>query len=91
MRLKFICVVLGMKESAMPESVSLLLLEFLAWVEIRPRTYAETMEAWRSSCPRHPVWDDALTEGLVGIETAETMDRSLVVLTPRGKELIGNS
>ena len=72
----------------MPESVTLLTLEFLAWIDSRPRTYAEAIEAWRSSCPRHPVWDDALIEGLIRIESAETMDRSLVILTPRGKALI---
>ena len=26
--------------------------QFLAWVADRPRTYAEAMEAWRSTCPR---------------------------------------
>jgi hypothetical protein len=72
----------------MPESVSLLTLEFLAWIDGRPRTYAEAMEAWRSTCPQHPVWDDALIEGLIRIESAETMDRSVVILTPRGKALI---
>ena len=72
----------------MPESVSLLTLEFLAWIDSRPRTYAEAIEAWRSTCPRHPVWDDALIEGLIRIESAETMDRSVVILTPRGKALI---
>ena len=75
----------------MPESVSLLTVEFLAWIDSRPRTYAEAIEAWRSTCPRHPVWDDALIEGLIRIESAETMDRSVVILTPRGKALIGNS
>jgi len=75
----------------MPESVSLLTLEFLAWIDSRPRTYAEAIEAWRSTCPQHPVWDDALIEGLIRIEGAETMDCSVVSLTPRGEALIGNS
>jgi hypothetical protein len=44
----------------MHETVSLLMLEFLTWVSSRPRTYAETMGAWRSTCPRHTVWEDAL-------------------------------
>jgi hypothetical protein len=74
----------------MPESVSLLTLEFLAWIDSRPRTYAEAIEAWGSTCPRHPVWDDALIEGLIRIASAETMDRSVVILTPRGKALIGS-
>ena len=75
----------------MPESVNLLTLEFLAWIDSRPRTYAEAIEAWRSTCPQHPVWDDALIESLIRIESAETMDRSVVILTPRGKALIENS
>ena len=33
--------------------------QFLAWVADRPRTYAEAMEAWRSSCPRLSIWEDA--------------------------------
>ena len=44
----------------MPDSQSLLMLEFLDWVSSRRRTYAEAMEAWRSTCPRHTVWEDAL-------------------------------
>lgn len=75
----------------MAESASLLTLEFLAWIDSRPRTYAEAMEAWASTCPRHPVWDDALIEGLIRIASAETMDRSMVILTPRGKALITSS
>jgi hypothetical protein len=42
-----------------------LTLELLQWVERRPRTYAEAIEAWRSNCPRHPAWDDAMTSGLI--------------------------
>jgi hypothetical protein len=43
----------------------LLLRELLAWVGDAPRTYAETIEAWGSNCPRHPVLDDAFTDGLI--------------------------
>jgi len=43
------------------------LLQFLAWVADRPRTYAGTMEAWRTSCPRLSAWEDATTDGLVEI------------------------
>jgi hypothetical protein len=42
-----------------------LIAEFLRWVAARPRTYRETMDAWRTSCPRLPVWEDALESGLV--------------------------
>ena len=49
--------------------VNLLRLEFLTWISIRLRTYAETMEAWRSTCPRNTVWEDALIDGLIQIES----------------------
>jgi hypothetical protein len=42
-----------------------LLLQFLAWVDAGPRTYEETMDAWRTSCPRISVWEDALLDGLI--------------------------
>jgi hypothetical protein len=42
-------------------------LELLDWVSTRPRTYPETMEAWRSHCPRLLVWEDALLAGLVRV------------------------
>jgi hypothetical protein len=44
-----------------------LLHEFLDWVAARPRTYDDAIEAWRSNCPRHPVLDDAFTEGLIAV------------------------
>jgi hypothetical protein len=70
----------------MPDSVSLLLLEFLRWVASRPRTYTDAMEAWRSTCPRHTVWEDALLEGLIQIESDGGC--SEVMLTPRGRALL---
>ena len=61
--------------------------QFLAWIEARPRTYGEAMEAWRSSCPRFPVWEDALADGLVQIERAdgEKQAECRVVLTQQGR------
>ena len=66
-----------------------LMREFLSWVSNRPRTYAETMEAWRTTCPRHTVWEDALSNGLIQHEKTPT--ESKVVLTPRGRTLLGDS
>jgi hypothetical protein len=39
--------------------------EFLVWVAFRPRTYADSMEAWGSHCPRFTLWEDALDMGLI--------------------------
>lgn len=53
--------------------------EFLIWVARCPRTYADAMEAWRSSCPRYTVWEDALAAELIHVAPAG------VTLTPRGQ------
>jgi hypothetical protein len=42
-----------------------LILDLLEWLAIRDRTYDEVMDAWRTSCPRLPVWEDANDRGLV--------------------------
>jgi hypothetical protein len=66
--------------------------QFLAWVADRPRTYAEAMEAWRSSCPRLSIWEDALADGLVRVETGrDGLSSCRVVLTPRGNQLLASA
>lgn len=72
----------------MPEPRSLLMREFLKWVSSRPRTYAEAMEAWRSTCPRQTVWEDALIDGFIQVESNGTPHQSEVTLTPRGRAIL---
>src|SRR5437870_1950386 len=52
---------------AMPAPVSLLMIQFLDWVASRPRTYSEATDAWRTSCPRLSVWEDALIAGFTEV------------------------
>lgn len=59
-----------------------LILDLLAWLFTRERTYEETMQAWRTSCPRLPVWEDALDHGLV------STDGRTVQLTAQGLALL---
>lgn len=56
-----------------------LILDLVEWVARQPRPYVEVMEAWRTSCPRLPVWEDAVERGLVE-RRADTM----VSVTPAG-------
>jgi D-3-phosphoglycerate dehydrogenase / 2-oxoglutarate reductase len=39
--------------------VEALIIDLLEWVTKRDRTYEEVIEAWRTSCPRIPVWEEA--------------------------------
>lgn len=73
-----------------PHPVSLLTLQFLAWVETRPRSYSEARQAWRSTCPTTCAWEDALSDGLIEFETGggRLTDRSRLVLSARGRALL---
>jgi hypothetical protein len=61
-------------------------LELLTWVTTRPRSYDDVVEAWRSTCPRHAVWDDAVTAGLVtaGADGVALTERGLAALASSG-------
>ena len=48
-----------------PETVDSLVLDLLEWIGPGPRPYADVMEAWRTSCPRLPVWEEASERGFV--------------------------
>jgi hypothetical protein len=57
--------------------------QLLTWLEERPRTYDEALEAWHSHCPRLTVWEDAVIAGLVRVE--RTQNGSEVRVTPLGR------
>ena len=66
----------------MVDAVEALIVDLLEWVAIRERTYDEVMSAWRTSCPRLPVWEDANDRSLVTTELLP--GRSIVRLTAAG-------
>ena len=49
----------------MTDTVDALILDLLEWIGPRPRPYSEVIEAWRTSCPRLPVWEEANARGLL--------------------------
>jgi hypothetical protein len=63
--------------------MQILMREFLDWVGARPRTYHDVMEAWRTHCPRHMIWEDALDEGFVVFEG------ECVALSLKGRAALG--
>jgi len=68
----------------MPDSPSLIMIQFLSWVRERPRTRELAVEAWHS-CPHISVWEDAVVEGLI---RTENDGRRTIGLTPRGRALL---
>ena len=72
-----------------PSAPRALIIELLQWLDARPRTYSETMEAWRTSCPRMPVWEDAIDGELIKVvSNSLDMSESAVMLTPLGRAVL---
>jgi hypothetical protein len=49
------------------ETTRALTVQLLEWIQRQPRTYADTLDAWRTSCPRLSIWEDVCIDGLVEI------------------------
>jgi hypothetical protein len=61
-----------------------LVVDLVRWVAAQTRTYRETMDAWRTSCPRLPVWEDALENRFLEVARADGGDELNVAVTPTG-------
>ena len=70
----------------MSETVDALLCDMLAWLAREARSYDEVMEAWRTSCPRLPVWEDANDRGFV--EQTRRDGAAMVRITPEGRAFL---
>ncbi|MBZ5604767.1 MAG: hypothetical protein LAO79_20915 [Acidobacteriia bacterium] len=62
--------------------VEALILDLLEWLHARERTYSQTMDAWRTSCPRLTVWEDANDRGLIRV------DHEIVGVSEQGLALL---
>jgi len=49
----------------MSDPVQALIVDLLEWIGPGTRHYSEVMEAWRTSCPRLPVWEEANARGFI--------------------------
>jgi hypothetical protein len=75
----------GEKPLAMSEPVEPLIVDFLEWLAGGPKPYGEVMEAWRTSCPRLTVWEDAVDAGLV-VRARDRAGAAVVSLTAAGRD-----
>jgi hypothetical protein len=64
-----------------------LIFDLVEWIARQPRPYAEVIEAWRTSCPRLTVWEDAIDRGLVKRESVEGI-RTRIVVTELGRRYL---
>ena len=70
----------------MTDPVEALILDLLDWLMVRDRTYEEVMAAWRTSCPRLPVWEEANDRGLITRE--EVNGNSMIRVSSAGLALL---
>jgi hypothetical protein len=69
----------GLIGSLLVDAPEQLVVDLLLSLLARPRPYAEVMEVWRTSCPKLPVWEDAVDAGFVD------RNRDVVWVTNAGK------
>jgi len=69
------------------DTLTSLILDLLEWLAAEPRPYAEVLAAWRTSCPRLPVWEEASERGLV-IQRCVEGRRVVVEPTPAGRAFL---
>jgi D-3-phosphoglycerate dehydrogenase len=65
--------------------IGALILDLLEWIGPASRPYAEVMAAWRTSCPRLPVWEDANEMGFIARRSEPGLGTCIAV-TARGRE-----
>ncbi|THD43844.1 MAG: hypothetical protein E7774_11965 [Bradyrhizobium sp.] len=70
----------------MSDFIDPLLRDLLAWIGPEGRSYADVMDAWRTSCPRLPIWEDANERGFVTRERIE--GTSMVLVTRQGRSFL---
>src|ERR1044071_898393 len=58
---------------AMASEARFLMVQFLDWVDRRPRSYAEVRDAWSSTCPLNCAWEDAIADDLVHFDGNGTL------------------
>ena len=69
----------------MTDTIDALVFDLLEWVGPEGRSYAETIDAWRTSCPRLPVWEDATDRGFIS-RYREPGQTAMVIVSPTGLE-----
>lgn len=63
-------------------SIDYLIRDLLEWISSRERTYEDVMDAWRTSCPKLPVWEEANDRAFLTRE--ERKGHCIVSLTSAG-------
>jgi len=71
----------------MDDTLAYLVLDLLEWIAAKPRPYSEVMDAWRTSCPKLTVWEEANDRGFVTQRRTDGRE-AIVELTPQGRSFL---
>lgn len=71
-------------------SLDPLILDLIEWCAREPRTQAEVLDAWRTSCPRLTVWEDATERGFLA-RTAKSGEPPQVRVTAAGRDFLAKN
>jgi hypothetical protein len=71
----------------MSDPVDALIIDLLEWIGPRGRPYAEVIDAWRTSCPRLPVWEEANARGYI-VREHTAGSSPLISVSPNGLALL---
>jgi hypothetical protein len=73
----------------MSDPIDPLIVDLVEWVVKTPRPYAEMIDAWRTSCPRLTVWEEACARGLV-VRRSVAGAGTIIEITDQGRALLAN-
>ncbi len=76
-----------MQKADMIPETNALIVDLVEWVARGPRPYEQVMDAWRTSCPRLTIWEDAVDRGYVTRER-QNGGGTIVRATPAGHDLL---
>lgn len=67
-----------------------LILDLLEWLERGPRSVADVIDVWRTSCPRLTVWEDTIDRGFA-LRKQTRGEQATVELTAAGRDFLRSS
>ena len=74
----------------MNDPVDALVIDLLEWIGPDRRPYREVIDAWKTSCPRLPVWEEANSRGYLQHERRAGREAT-VGLTPLGRDCLNEA
>jgi hypothetical protein len=77
------------EEGLMADTLDTLIADMLQWLDAEPRSYAEVMDVWRTSCPKLTVWENAVDRGFVSRECRD--GKTWILVTIEGRAFLAGT